>query len=280
MKHHGRILPDFIVIGAMKCGTTTLYRQLASHPQIGMSRDKETDFFVAEKNYAMGLDWYADQFSGARRFHGEASPNYTKAPDFPDVPSRIHAHLPEVKLIYVVRDPVQRAEAQFRHSWIMGAVAGSPEDLYGTHEYRHIMDVSRYARQIEAYLEVFPREALLVLDFDEMIARPQAVFDRVTDHIGAARHEIDQGAAYNDSREVSRVPAPLLRLGQTHFGRSTTKLLGRSGRDLVRRILARGPERRPEPFSTMLEARMRNELMEDAAVFRRMTGMAFPSWSV
>ncbi|MEZ5721509.1 MAG: sulfotransferase [Paracoccaceae bacterium] len=84
-----RLLPQFIIIGAMKSGTTTLYRYLDLHPAVEMSRDKETDFFLTEKNRARGLDWYAAQFTSEARVRGEASPNYTKRRDFPGVPERL-----------------------------------------------------------------------------------------------------------------------------------------------------------------------------------------------
>ena len=93
------IRPDFIVIGSMKSGTTSLYRWLSAHPDIGMSRDKETDYFVAEKSFGRGPEWYAAQFAPGSKIYGEASPNYSKVDDFRGVPARIRAALPDVRLI-------------------------------------------------------------------------------------------------------------------------------------------------------------------------------------
>ncbi|MEO1284986.1 MAG: sulfotransferase domain-containing protein, partial [Pseudomonadota bacterium] len=83
------LLPHFIIIGAMKSGTTTLYRHLDEHPDVDMSRDKETDLFVSEKNWSRGLGWYSNQFSRADAVRGEASPNYSKSRDFPGVAKRM-----------------------------------------------------------------------------------------------------------------------------------------------------------------------------------------------
>jgi hypothetical protein len=124
---NGLARPDFIVIGAMKCGTTTLYRMLAEHPDIGMSRDKEPDFFIVEKNFRRGPQWYSDQFDHSARLHGEASPNYSKAEAFAGVPERIRSHCRGVRLIYAVRDPVVRFLSQYRHSWVIGDLKESPE---------------------------------------------------------------------------------------------------------------------------------------------------------
>lgn len=280
MNRNNRIVPDVMVIGAMKSGTTTLYRHLAAHPQIGMSRDKETDFFVAEKNYDLGPDWYTAQFDPAYDFHGEASPNYTKQRDFPGVPERIHRHCPETKFIYVVRDPLERAISQYRHAWVVGSLHTPPEELYGTHHYHHLMDASHYARQLDTYLAVFPYKAFLILDFDDLCASPQAVMDRVYRHLGLPSHPVTKMAAQNDSRELSRVPAPLLRFGQTRMGRAASRHFPREARDRIRQWLARGPSRRPAAFPDDLVARMREELAEDAARFRRLTGLSFSQWSV
>ncbi len=280
MLQNNRLLPDFIVIGAMKCGTTTLYRHLEKHPRIGMSRDKETDFFVAEKNYSEGIDWYSNQFDRKFELHGEASPNYTKNRDFPGVPRRIRETCPDAKLIYIVRDPVVRAESQFRHSWIMGSISDQPEELHGTHEYHHIMDASHYARQLEAYLEVFPREQILVLDFDDLVQSPQKVMDETCAFIGVEPFEIEDAGAQNDSSELSKVPAPVLRFAQSSVGRSIAGLASRDMRNRVRGLLARGPSRKPASFPADLKEKMQAELAADAGEFRKATGLGFASWSI
>ncbi|WGH78922.1 sulfotransferase family protein [Jannaschia ovalis] len=273
-------LPHFIVIGAMKCGTTTLYRHLADHPQIDMSRDKETDFFVAEKNWDRGLDWYAAQFSGRGPVRGEASPNYTKRRDFPGVPARIAAACPEVRLIYILRDPVARAESQLRHGIIMGDLSPAAEGFTDSHEYAHILDASRYAHQLEPYLAQFGRAAILVLDFDDLRRDPQTVMDRVHAHVGVAPRPIGRAGAANDSRELARVPAPALRFARSPLGRRVAGLVGRDTRDRIRAALARGRDRRPEALPEALRARMRDDLAPDAARLRAMTGLDFPGWSV
>lgn len=274
------LLPDFIIIGAMKCGTTSLYRYLLANPAVDMSRDKEPDFFVAEKNWDRGLAWYSDQFTHPDRCRGEASPNYSKCRDFPGVPARIAATCPEARLIYIVRDPVKRAESQFRHSFIMGTLAPDLESFAESHEYAHILDASRYARQLDAYLAHFPKKSILVLDFDELVRAPQEVMDRVAGHIGVAPAPVEDKGARNDSSELSRVPAPVLRFAQSRLGRSVADLVSRDTRDRIRGMLARGRSRQAPEFPPELLARMRADLAEDAARFREMTGLPFSHWSV
>ena len=275
------LVPDFIIIGAMKSGTTTLYRLLAEHPGIDMSRDKETDFFVAEKNWSLGPEWYSRQFSqGVERKRGEASPNYTKRRDFPGVPERMARHCPNARLIYLVRDPVERALSQFRHSFLMGTLAPDMQRFADSHEYAHIMDASLYAHQLDAYLAHFPKAAIEVLDFDDLVRDPQGVMNSVADHVGVAPHPVRDWGAMNDSAELSRVPAPILRFAQSHAGRAAAGLIGRDMRDRLRGAFARGTPRRPPPFPDALLDRMRQDLAADSARFRQMTGMALDRWSV
>lgn len=277
------LLPHFIVIGAMKSGTTTLYRHLDEHPGIDMSRDKETDFFVAEKAWDRGLPWYSDQFAGDAPLRGEASPNYTKARDFAGVPERMAATCPEVRLIYVLRDPVVRAESQYRHGVLIGDLpADLPLDpaFVDSHEYAHILDASLYCRQLDAYLAHFDRDAILLLDFDDLVADPQGAMDRVHDHIGAPARPLGAAGSTNDSAQLSRVPAPVLRFAQSRAGRAVAGLVSRGMRDRIRGALARGKPRAAPPFPDDLRARLRADLAADVARLRKTTGQDFAGWSV
>jgi hypothetical protein len=87
------ILPNLIVIGAMKSGTTSLHHYLGLHPEVHMSPTKELDFFINEKNWIRGLNWYHSQFKEKRPIVGESSPNYTKHPTFSHVPENIYTLL-------------------------------------------------------------------------------------------------------------------------------------------------------------------------------------------
>ncbi|MCB1349722.1 MAG: sulfotransferase, partial [Maritimibacter sp.] len=182
--------------------------------------------------------------------------------------------------IYVVRDPVDRAVSQYRHSYILGDLDGDLNGFAGSHEYEHILDASRYAAQLDAYRALFPDDAILVLDFDELVRAPQAVMDRICAHIGVPAAPFSELGAQNDSRELSRIPAPVLRFAQSPLGRRIAGLVPRAGRDRVRRGLARGPARTPPEFPRELLARIGDELRPDAARFREMTGLPFAGWSV
>lgn len=174
------MLPNLIIIGAMKCGTTSLHYYLGFHPQIQMSAIKELDFFVEHLNWRRGIDWYTAQFYGDEPVHGEASQHYTNYPQFGGVPARIHSVIPDVKLIYIMRDPVERIISHYMlnvsHNYdtrdIVTALTAPDRDQY--------LDRSKYYMQLEQYLQFFPRANLLLLKQEDLLARRhetmQAVF--------------------------------------------------------------------------------------------------------
>ena len=109
-------LPNLIIIGGLKCGTTSIHHYLGLHPEIQMSKPKELNFFVAELNWDLGLDWYAARFDDRFAVRGESSPHYTNLPRFTGVAERIRQHCPDAKLIYMVRDPIKRMLSHWVHA--------------------------------------------------------------------------------------------------------------------------------------------------------------------
>jgi hypothetical protein len=106
-------LPEFMIIGAAKAGTTALNEYLSQHPQIFMCPLKEPQFFSTDVIYERGLAWYEGLFADAKsgQICGEASTSYTFFPSTPLTPQRIHQAIPNVKLIYLIREPVSRIQS-------------------------------------------------------------------------------------------------------------------------------------------------------------------------
>lgn len=190
------MLPSFLVIGAMKAGTSSLHRYLAAHPQVFMSTPKELNFFVAERNWTRGLDWYRSHFvnAPADAVAGESSPSYSMYPLFDGVPQRIAEVLPGARLVYVLRDPIERIRSHYlathylqrrnpdyaddpiqrEHLPIERAVV--ERDIY--------VQTSSYALQIERYLEHFPRDRILAVTTGALKARRADVLKRVFRFLG------------------------------------------------------------------------------------------------
>lgn len=181
-------LPQFVIIGAMKSATTTLYRYLCRHPQIFMCSPKEPQYFSRDAVFAKGETWYRSLFAeaGAEQVCGEASTCYSRYPQYPGVPARLRAANPDVKLIYLMRHPVERAYSHYKHR-MRGLLRRREPILSFEEEIRHepdIIDGSDYMMQIEQYLAHFDRSQLLLLTTDEMQLDCQAVLSRLQRFLG------------------------------------------------------------------------------------------------
>jgi hypothetical protein len=272
--------PDFIVIGAMKAGTTTLRNYLAQFGEIGMSRTKETDYFIAEKNFPLGKGWYERQFDLSRPLLGEASPNYAKYDIFPGVPERIARVAPKAKLIFIARDPVMRFASHYRHSWSHGHMRVRPAALLAGANGRHMIECSRYGAQIDRYLAQFDREQLLFLDFDELCKAPRGLCDEVADFLGIDRRPIRSELPANTADQIAHVPQFLKRAARTTLARRFDRFIPKATRTWVRKAASfRKPETAPDLGTALLEE-VADLLRDDAGHFRELSGKEFGQWRV
>jgi Sulfotransferase domain len=178
------VLPNLLIIGAAKCGTTSLHEYLALHPDIEMSEQKELHLFNRD-DWRERLDWYAAQFPLGAPVRGESTPTYTFHPFLPSVPERVREVMPGTKFIYVVRDPIERAIANYVEMSALRLedrpidVALSDLDPANPH-----LCSSRYATQLERYLEVFDSEQIAVLDSGDLRDNRDDTLSRVFDFLG------------------------------------------------------------------------------------------------
>lgn len=205
MLGHTAMLPDFVIIGAMKCATTTLYEQLNCQPGIYLPELKEPNFFSDDHQYAKGLAWYQALFEDARSddLLGEASTHYTKLPVHPDTIGRMHSHLPSAKLIYVMRHPVDRLISHYMHEWSQGIISCDiNEAIVRYPELRHY---SRYAYQLAPYIETYGRDNVLPLFFEQLKTSPQSVLERACDFIGYKGKPLWQDALAPSNVSTQRI---------------------------------------------------------------------------
>jgi hypothetical protein len=177
------MLPDFIIIGAKKCGTTSLYDYLALHPAIAMSFKKELRFFSA--NWHRGQAWYERQFPVTGSIRGEATPDYARHPYIPGVPQRIASMVPSAKLIYMVRDPIERVVSHHMERLAIFIERRPLELLLRDPAMRlEYLCESRYHTQLTQYLAVFPSSQILVVGLEEMKADRRTTLRRVFEFLG------------------------------------------------------------------------------------------------
>ena len=201
--------PDFLIIGAMKCATSTLHAQLRRQPGIFMTEPKEPNFFSDDDVYDRGIAWYRDLFAGAAPgdLCGESSTHYTKLPTFPRTVERMKKHLGDVRLIYVLRHPVDRLLSQFVHEWTERQVDG-PLEL-ALERRPELVQYSLYATQLEPYFAAYGQDSVLPVFFERLTSNPQRELERVGGFLGiGATPRWDEGVTpQNVSRERMRKSA-------------------------------------------------------------------------
>ena len=206
-----RPLPGFLVIGAQKAGTTALYAYLRWHPGITGPSWKEVSFF--DRHWWRGEAWYRGQFPlrAGERLVGEASPSYLFHPLAPERARRL---VPGVKLVALLRDPVDRAYSQYQHEVALGREPLSFEDALAAEDDRLRGEVGRlvadprafsrawwdhsyasrgrYAEQLERWLAVFPREQLLVVRTEDLGQRPAETYATILSFLGTEPHDLPE----------------------------------------------------------------------------------------
>jgi hypothetical protein len=179
------VLPNLVIIGAARCGTTSLHVYLRDHPEVFMARGKELNFFREERNWHRGLAWYEQQFPpGSERIYGESSVGYTSYPESPGVPERMAAVIPDARLVYLVRDPVERAASEYEYMWYAGVETRSAATAIFAPGPNRYVDRSRYAVQLDRFLAHFPPERILVLDQHGLMHERRATLAAVFRFLG------------------------------------------------------------------------------------------------
>lgn len=176
--------PDFIIIGAMKSATSSLHVQLASHPGIFMSEPKEPNFFSDDAEYRGGTASYSGLFANAAEgdLCGESSTHYTKLPDYPNTVTRMKAFVPNVRLIYVMRHPVDRLVSHYIHQWTQSVIRCDINEA--VERYPELINYGRYAYQLEPYFAAFGKASVLPVFFAAVKREPQRELERVARFIG------------------------------------------------------------------------------------------------
>ncbi len=197
-------LPNFLVIGAQKCGTTWLAEMLRQHPEVFTPARKELHYFNRKSNYAQGLAWYQQYFAeaGGHKAVGECTPNYLwvqeACPDsIPslglrlqrydyanrEVPRLVHEVCPDARLLVVLRNPVDRAISSHRHHIRMRRISPRSRILEVGGQFG-IVSMGFYAEQLQAWEAYFPRDRFLVLIYEEDVRRePERALRRVFEHL-------------------------------------------------------------------------------------------------
>lgn len=207
------MIPDFIIIGVQRGGTTSLYEYLIKHPDVGSTSSKEIHFF--DNQYEKGTKWYLEQFSSKKgKISGEASPYYIF---HPLTPKRIHELVPSVKLIVLLRNPVERAFSHYKLAVRTGnetlsfdeaikaesmRLKNSEKEIMGgknssNHQRQSYLSRGIYVKQLKRYYDLFPKDNILVIKSEDFFEFPNQTYKQVLKFLGLKNIEMKDFPAYN-----------------------------------------------------------------------------------
>ena len=268
-------LPNLVVIGSMKCGTTSLHEYLSLHPQISMSQLKELDFFVDKFNWKKGVDWYRSNFKNPTEIRGESSPNYTKCHLFAGVPERMYRLIPEAQLIYVVRDPIKRIISHYVHRVARGLEKRGIDEALADVRDNNYIKTSLYFMQLERYLEYYSASSILIISQEDLycdrINALQNIFKFLNVDANFSDPQFLQTA--HDSSTKKQPTDLRLRLSNLPGGRVFAKAVSLMKPELVDREISK-PVLSKETYELLVE-----ELIEDARKLSQFSGNSFENWS-
>jgi len=224
-----RPMPDFILIGAQKGGSSALYKFISAHPDIKRAFTKEPRYFSG-KYHSKSLAWYRAHFpfKKSSELVGEASPSYCT---HPLAPKRIQEIVPNAKLLFIVRNPVDRAISNYFHSVAIGAEKLGIEDAfarpmekfeaeyeriknedgYHSHHYQRFAYLHKgfYALHLKRWHEFFPKEQILVVENNELKLKPQETYSAVCEFLGVKKWELQDFGRHNVGKAKKEAPAQL-----------------------------------------------------------------------
>ncbi len=284
-------LPNCIIIGAQKCGTSSLHYYLSLHPEINMSSHKELNFFNQELCWRKGLDWYRSHFRGEAKIYGESSPHYTNYPLYKGVAFKMHSVIPQAKLIYLVRDPVERMVSQYLDR-LKGGQETRPleEALAEAQGDSQYLWFSKYYAQLEQFFPYYPKHAFLIVTAEQLRNNRRHTLQRIfhflevdgsffCDEFSTLKNISDQKLKRSKPRRVTRYLAGGPR-NPTLMRRAAYAFIPGIVKNAARRMVASG-ERVERPLvSQALRQRLLDLLYEDIMRLKGFCGYDFREWTL
>lgn len=243
-------LPDFVIIGAGKSGTTTLFEWLGQQPEVFDVALKEPRFF--SRDWDKGLDWYAGLYAPAPldQMVGDASTNYTDVEYSEVAAERMASAIPAARLIYLLRHPIERLRSQYRHNWRRAAesrplveAVQRPDNPY--------LGRSLYFSRLQPYLERFAREQVCVVRFEDLVTPERPAWSAVLAHLGL-EDRAAPGGAYNVTADQAPVSGMTRRMADSGFLKRLPPLppiIGRWGPRALQRLGQRPGAQDDDPLS-------------------------------
>ncbi|MFN3958752.1 MAG: sulfotransferase family protein [Parvularculaceae bacterium] len=277
--------PNLFLVGAMKAGTNTLHRLLDAHPDVFMTRKPKEPSWIVGSNSGKDESWYLGLFAeaGDVRYLGEASTDNTRAPRLKGAPEKIKRYSPEARILYIMRDPLDRALSHYWWDVQYSAEGRSFKDAASRS--REILDVGNYAMQIAPYLEIFGRDRVHALTLETLTADAPATLKALWDFLDLPAVDVTGGAPpprYNPGRAVvPRLPGAkyLSHLKDTPVWTAAKAIVPHQMRKRAIARLSKPGQRfiSPEEIAEAADA-LRPRLLEETRALSQLLGRDFAEW--
>lgn len=272
-------LPNFFIIGGMKCGTTSLHDYLDKHPDIFMSNNKEIHYFSDEFFNKHDLNWYKNQFITSKKLAGTSPQNYTKCHNkyYQGIPKRLKKYVPNARFIYILRDPIQRYQSHIIENYY----GEPPHDVAYNIKSQHYEKTGLYYMQLKEYLKYFDLNQFHILTLEDLKENRLDTMNKIFVFLGVKEIKDKQLFDFvSNAHETKTIPYFLL---HSIWFRALRKLfpylankIGTS-KTLKKYIFKKGQkihlnEEKITYLKTFYE--------EDVKELRKLTGLSFSSWSI
>jgi len=276
-------LPDFVIIGAQKCGSTTLHQDLRQHPEVFMPECKEVGGLRCEAVLTTrGMKSYSDYFRHATSIQlcGEAATAYSKIPKFQGIPKIAYELLGEnLKIIYLVRDPIKRIISHHAHIFSSGKV--SPDVNEAVKIYPNFINYSSYAMQLNAWLEYFPPKNIRIVHFESYVNNRAYVVEQLLAFLGLPPEKLIRNfdAVYNRAEDRRQLAGFLRKLSVTKTYKAFLQPMIPSNLRKPLRNMLTSPAPLPEARLS-LETRdwLTCQLRNDQEMFAEILGLKTIEW--
>lgn len=285
------VLPNFICVGAQKAGSSSLYKLLKTHPEIHMSEKKEIHFFEHDEEYSKGLAYYADFFSPdyqGQKCIGEISPDYMQ---FKQVPQRILSSLGHIKIIFILRNPVDRAYSQLNfHKMLklenrkqsfeelldqeeISPVIESRENWYTPSYYK---SKSLYYEQVKQFVDVFGMDNIHVVIFEEMLQSNHPNLKDTCRFLGIdENHQFSKDHSNPTVMNFHSKKIVFLRKVKNHLkGLVPSSVLARWNEQLKRALYKKPSKLSPERKKAIFAKHFKNDVQK----LEKLLGREIPLW--
>ena len=271
-------LPNLLVIGSMKCGTSSLHDYLNLHPDIFMSEPKEIHYYADADFLSKSKDWYLSHFKTDKKVVGTTPQSYTKCHNkfYLNIPERIHKDSPDIKMIYIMRDPIERYRSHILESYH----CDPQEDIAYSKESGNYLKTGLYYMQLTEYLKYFELKQIHLMCIEDLKDDSLGEMNKIFDFLGleAMQEEVAFDFVSNDA-STKTIPTIirdhlLYRIG-SKIAPAMTEGIASKMAEIYFKVQIKKPILTDSELSELKEI-----YAKDVEKLRELSGLRFEKWSV